>query len=137
MTHPFIDTNILIRFLTNDDPEKRARATALFEKVEQGELKVIVPVVVIAETVYVLSSPRLYHLPREQVFGMLDRLVRLPNFRARNKRAVTNALDLYLNSNLDFEDAFLVVSMLQSGSKNLYSFDTGFDRVAGIKRLEP
>jgi predicted nucleic acid-binding protein len=137
MAEPFIDTNILIRFLTKDDPDKRARATAFFERVEKGELKVIVPVVVIAEAVYVLSSPRLYNLSRPEVFGMLDRLIRIPNFKVRNRRMVMRALDLYLTTNLDFEDAFIVVSMLQVKTKTLYSFDEGFDRVQAIKRLEP
>jgi predicted nucleic acid-binding protein len=136
MTDPYVDTNFLIRFLTGDDTERRTIATAFFERLERGELRVIVPVVVMAEAVYVLSSPRLYNLPREQVYGLLDRLMRLPNFRVRNKRLVAKALDLYLTTNLDFEDAYIVVSMLRSNSKVLYSFDTGFDRIKGITRKE-
>ncbi len=137
MADPFIDTNILIRFLTKDDPEKQAKATALFQRVEKRDLTVIVPVLVIAEAVYVLSSPRLYNLPRHVVFGMLDPLVRLPNFKVHNRRTVIQALNLYLATNLDFEDAFIVVSMAQSGSNILYSYDTHFDRVRGLARRVP
>ncbi len=36
MPHPFIDTDVIIRFLTGDDLNKQAAATALFEQVEQG-----------------------------------------------------------------------------------------------------
>lgn len=137
MANPYIDTNILIRFLTKDNPEKQARATALFQRVEKRELTVIVPVLVIAEAVYVLSSPRLYNLPRQVVFGMLDPLVRLPNFKVHNRRTVMQALNLYLATNLDFEDAYIVVSMARAGSNILYSFDTHFDRIRGLTRREP
>lgn len=137
MADPFIDTNILIRFLTRDDPAKQARATALFTRIEKREVTVFVSGLVIAEAVYVLSSPRLYNLPRHQVCGLLNPLVRLPAFKVRNKRAVMQALDLYLNNSLDFEDAFIVVSMAQARSGLLYSFDRGFDQVLGIQRVEP
>lgn len=137
MVDPFVDTNILIRFLANDDPAKQARATALLERIERRELSVVVPVVVIAEAVYVLSSPRLYHLSRQQVFEMLAPLVRLPNFRVQNRRLVMKALDLFLSTQLDFEDAYIVASMAQAGSRELYSFDEDFDRIQGLRRIEP
>ena len=34
MTQPFIDTDVLIRFLTGDDPKKQAAAAILFEQIE-------------------------------------------------------------------------------------------------------
>ena len=49
MTQPFIDTDVIIRFLTGDDPDKQAAATALFEQVEQGLLTVQAPDTVIAD----------------------------------------------------------------------------------------
>ena len=58
MTQPFIDTDVIIRFLTGDDPEKQAAATRLFEQIEQGFLTVQAPDTVIADAVYVLASPR-------------------------------------------------------------------------------
>ena len=40
MTQPFIDTDVIIRFLTGDDQEKQAAASTLFEQVEQGLLTI-------------------------------------------------------------------------------------------------
>ncbi len=137
MTPPFIDTDVIIRFLTGDDPDKQARAAALFEQVEKRRLKVVAPVTVIADCVYVLSSPRLYHLPRTLVAGLLTPLLRLPNFKISNRRTIQKALALYLFTNLDFGDAFIVASMQPVGSQTVYSYDTDFDRVKGIKRLAP
>jgi predicted nucleic acid-binding protein len=139
MSLPFIDTDILIRFLTADDPAKQARAAALLDQVEQGSLTVAAPDTVIADAVYVLSSPRLYNLPRQEVAALLIPLARLPHFRIKNRRAVLAALNLYGYGRikLDFSDAFLAASMQQSGSQTLYSFDADFDKVPGITRQEP
>ena len=132
-----MDTNVILRFLTSDDAERNARATKLFERVEKGELKVVVPILVIAEAVYVLSSPRLYNRSRPEIFGMLSRLLKVPGFKVKSRRTVMKALQLYLTTSLDFEDAYLAVTMLQAGPREIYSFDRDFDKVAGIKRIEP
>ena len=59
MKEPFIDTDVIIRLLTGDDPEKQAKAATLFEQVEQRQITLVAPVTVIADAVYVLSSKRL------------------------------------------------------------------------------
>jgi predicted nucleic acid-binding protein len=137
MTQPFIDTDVIIRFLTGDDPEKQAAATALFEQVEQGLLTIQAPDTVIADAVYVLSSPRLYHIVRSDIQEMLAALVRLPQFHIQNRLSVLQALDLYASTKLDFGGALIIASMQQQGSQVLYSYDTDFDRIKGITRREP
>ena len=137
MTYPYIDTDVLIRFLTGDDPAKQAEADALLQQVANGQLTIAAPDTVIADAVYVLSSPRLYKLPRTQVQALLSPLVRLRHLRIQNRRQVLRALDLYGSTNLDFGDALIVASMEQAGSDTLYSYDTDFDRVPGVTRLSP
>ena len=88
MTQPFIDTDVIIRFLTGDDPEKQAASSALFEQVEQGLLTIAAPDTVIADAVYVLSSPRLYHLARNEVQELLTALAHLSHFQIQNRTAV-------------------------------------------------
>lgn len=137
MTDPFVDTDVIIRLVTNDDPKKQAEAAALFEAVEAGKLVVTSPDTVIADAVYVLSSPRLYHKSRSDVAAMLSGLLRLPGFKVENRASVLRALDLYASTKLDFGDALIVASMEQGGSRILYSYDTDFDRISGITRLSP
>jgi predicted nucleic acid-binding protein len=52
---PFIDTDVIIRFLTGDDPDKQPANQAPFERIERGELVASIPHTVIADAVYVLS----------------------------------------------------------------------------------
>lgn len=137
MANPFIDTDIIIRLLTNDDPHKQAAAADLFKKIEKGQLSVSAPDTVIADCVYVLSSPRLYNLSRVKIRDLLDTILNLSHFKVQNKRIMLKALKLYANSNLDFSDTFIIASMEQSKSKVLYSYDRDFDHIPTITRQEP
>lgn len=137
MAHPFVDTDVLIRFLTGDDLAKQASAAALIRRVELGELTLAMPDTAIADAVFVLSSPRLYRLPRLQVARMLSALVRLPHLHVPRRRAVLRALSLYGSINVDFGDAMILASMEHDGSDILYSYDADFDRIPGITRREP
>ncbi len=137
MMDPFVDTDVIIRLLTNDDPVKQAKAVQLFQTVETGKISLAAPDTVIADAVYVLSSPRLYHLERSQVQALLLPLLRLPLFKVQHKRALINSLEIYASSSLDFSDALIVSSMQQSLSQTLYSFDTDFDHIESLHRLEP
>ena len=137
MTQPFIDTDVIIRFLTGDDPEKQAAASSLFEQVEQGLLTIAAPDTVIADAVYVLSSPRLYHLARNEVQELLIALAHLPHFQVQNRPAVLRALEMFGSTKLDFGDTLILASMEQQHSHILYAYDADFDRFDGIIRQEP
>jgi predicted nucleic acid-binding protein len=138
MTLSYIDTDVIIRLLTNDDSAKQAQAAALFEQVEKGLLMLAAPDTVIVDAVFVLSSPKLYHLPRQEVAALLLSLVRLPNFRIENRRVVLSALAIYaMTPKLDFGDAMIVAAMQESGVSTVYSYDAHFDRIAGIVRQQP
>lgn len=137
MSDPFVDTEVLVRFITGDDPAKHAAAAALFRCIAGGDIVVRAPESVIADTVYVLSSSRLYAMSRHQVRDVLAPLLGLHGFRVRNRGEVMRALDLYATTQLDFSDALLVAAMEQEGAANLYSFDRHFDRIDGITRREP
>lgn len=137
MADPFIDTDVIIRLLTQDDPQKQARAAGLFKRIEAGEMQAAAPVTAIADAVYVLASPRLYNVPRADVAALLSTLVRLRHFKVSQRATVLRALDLYGTSHLDFGDAMLVAAMEQAGSNVVYAYDEDYDRVKGITRKQP
>jgi predicted nucleic acid-binding protein len=138
MTEPAIDTSVIIRLVSGDDPAKQAAAVQFFEAVEQGQLTVMAPDTVIADAVYVLTSPRTYRMARPVVAAALTRLVRLPAFKVQNRRAVLRALDLFgTTTGLDFGDAMIVAVMEQQKSSTVYSYDHDFDDFPWITRQEP
>lgn len=138
MAIPFVDTDVIIRLLTGDDPVKQAQAASLFEQVEQGKLSLAAPDTVIADAVFVLASPRLYHVPRAEVAALLIPLVQLSGFRIANRHAVLAALALYgATPQLDFGDALLITSMQEAGAQIIYSYDRHFDGIPGLLRRQP
>lgn len=137
MTNAFVDTDVVVRLLTGDDPVKQQAAEKLFSAVEQGEQSLLAPDTIIADAVYVLASARLYHISRPDIRDMLVALVRLPNFRIENKSSVLRALELFGATNVDFGDAMIVASMQHAGVRNLYSYDRDFDQMDGVVRSDP
>jgi predicted nucleic-acid-binding protein len=137
MSNDFVDTDVLVRLLTGDDQQKQARALALFQEVENGNLVLEAPDTVIADAVYVLASKTLYARPRAEISEILLTLLRLPGFHVQNKRVLIRALELYASVNRSFGDTMIVASMEYAGAANLYSYDRGFDAFGGVARQEP
>lgn len=94
---------------------------------------------VVAEVVYVLTSPRIgYQLNPEEIRARLRPVLSLPGLKFSQKRTCLRALDLYAHYRmLDFEDVFCVAAMERANIAELLSYDRGFDRVQGIIRWEP
>ena len=137
----YLDTNILVRYLTKDDPGKAARAYALLQEVEQGERIVAMTEAVFAEVVFVLSSKRLYHIPRAEIVQRFLPVVMLKGLRMgckpSEKQIYTDALYLYETTPLDIADVLTVARMRYEGVQTVISFDTDFDRFPDITRKEP
>ncbi len=133
----FVDTNVFIRLLTRDDPVKTQRGLALFQRAERGEIQLVTSETVIAEIVYVLSSPTVYRLPRADIARLLRPVLELKGLRIEHKRSVLAALDGYEQTNLDFEDCLSIEHVRRTRPTGIYSYDRGFDRVAAVRRLEP
>ncbi len=137
MTKAYVDTNVLVRFLTNDDAAKQQRSAALFRRVEQGDVQLTTPSSAIAEVVYILSSSKLYNKPRSEVVRTLLPLVKLPSLKLYRRNIIVKALALFESTKLNFGDAMIAADVLSTTDKPLYSFDEGFDKIPDIKRIEP
>jgi predicted nucleic acid-binding protein len=134
----FVDTNIFIRYLTGDDAVKSRAAYELFQRVKSGRESVTSADVIIAEVVYVFSSPALYGMSHADIVARLVPILSLRRFKLEHKRAVLRALALYAAHRfLDFEDALAVAPMERRGITEIVSYDTDFDSVGGITRVEP
>lgn len=135
----FVDTNIFVRYLTNDDPAKAQACHELLEKAGRNEVTLTTSESVIAEGVFVLSSRRLYNVPRTQIRVVLYPLLMIRGLKLTRRAMYLRALDLFASSNLDFEGALSIAHMERRKMSALISYDQGFDRVmpTGMTRQEP
>lgn len=137
MTPP-LDTNVIIRYLTNDNADQSPRAHALFRRLETGNAIVRLTEAVLVEAVQVLSSKQLYNVPRSEIRHHLSNIISLIGVHIPGKRRYLRALDLYVNvPALSFVDALLAIYAQGGSSATVISFDTGFDKVADLTREEP
>lgn len=131
----FLDTNILLRHFTQDEPDQSPRCTRFLLRIEQGELRVRTADTVIFETVFTLQ--RFYRQPKAKVRDLLLPVIDLPGIVLPGKRRYQRAFDLYVERNLSFADAYHAALMEGLGLREIVSFDRGYDRVAGLTRIEP
>ena len=135
----FLDTNVILRYLIRDDDAKAQACYELFRRAQKGEEELTTCEAIVAEAVYVLSSPRLpYRLNHEEIRARLLPILTLRGLKLPHKRVCLRALDLHASSGfLDFEDALAVAHMERRGIAEIVSYDRDFDRVAGVRRTEP
>ena len=133
MAEPFLDTNILLRHLLQDDPEQSPKATAYLMRIEAGEIQVRTADTVIFETVFTLQ--RTYKAPREGIRDNLLPLIELPGILLPGKRRFRRVFALYVERNLPFADAYHAVLMEQMHLTEIATFDTHFDTIPGIQRI--
>jgi predicted nucleic-acid-binding protein len=134
---PPLDTNILIRYLTRDNPDHSHRAYLLFQHLARGTEQASLSEGVLVEAVQVLSSSKLYNLPRTTIRERLAAIIRAPGVQLRPKRRYLRALDIYAATTLDFVDALLIAQAERSPRKTVISYDQGIGKVAGVTRTEP
>ena len=133
---PFLNTNLLLRYLTQDEPDLSPRATALLHRIEAHELTVRTTATVVFETVYTLQ--RFYRVPRRVIRESLWPILRLRSVRLRGKRRFRRTFELYVTTpRLSFADCYHVAYMESQGLTDLISFDRDFDRVPTVIRREP
>lgn len=133
----FIDTNVFLRHLLNDHPQHSARAFGLISAIERGDVTAWTTDLAVAELVFVLSSKRTYNLDRQAISDLLVPLLDLSGLRLERKRMYVRVFELYVSLPIDFIDAYHAALLESRGDTALYSFDTDFDLVPGLRRHEP
>ncbi len=130
-----IDANIILRFLTNDEPNQAAACAKLLQRVEQGIEEVFLPDLIIADIVWTLE--KYYQVDKEEIRELMGRIFALSGLKCSSKNTAYRALEIYADDNIDWTDAFISAQMLSAGQEEIYSYDRDFDRVKGLARLSP
>ena len=132
----FVDTNLFIRYLTNDDPAKADKVEKLLDDAAAGSLKLVTTEMVIAEIVWVLESG--YYLKNSHIAPLVRGILATPGLEIINAPLVARALELYETVNIDFIDGYIAAVMENRGITELYSFDRKhISRLNKVVRLEP
>ena len=122
----WVDSNVLLRFLTGDPPELAGRASGLLGRAERSGDPLRVHPVVVAETGWVLQS--FYGYSKGEISGALIPLLEHPALRVEGARTVIRALETMTSANVDFADA-LLAGTARSHGEGVASFDKDFRKL--------
>ena len=125
-----VDTDIIIRFLTGDDATKAGR----FNKLLDQEESLTLTDVTFAETYWTLH--KFYKFSDPQIIEGLESLLSYECLSA-NKLVLRKTLEILAKYRVSFIDAYTSSYALLEDTGEVLSYDKGYDKVAGVKRLEP
>ncbi len=124
-----LDTNVLVRYIMQDDPKQSAKATRLIESLTV-DAPGFVALVCVAELGWVLGSA--YGLTRLELAQAFEALLRTKEIVIDRADQVLRALRLFKASSADFADCLIAQAGAAAGCDRTMTFDMGAGKVAGM-----
>ena len=132
----FADTNLFLRYLTDDVPAQADAVEKLLHRASAGDIILVTNSLVIAEIVWTLES--YYGLARDDIKDKVLAIFNTSGLEVADGDLLLQAIFWYADKNIDFIDAFNAAWLLSQELTSIYTFDRKhFSRVEGITVLSP
>jgi predicted nucleic-acid-binding protein len=125
-----LDTNILVRYLTQDDPIQSERATEIIQEFTEDNPGFI-SIVALVETAWVLD--RAYGVPVPELAVAIERLLQTDVLVVENEQEVFTAMIALKEGRGSFADALIAVLGAKAGCSRTLTFDHKALRIAGFE----
>lgn len=119
-----LDTNVLVRYLVQDDPVQSELAARLIEERCTKQSPGRISLVVLCELVWVLLGA--YRYPKKSVTDVIGQLLATTELEVENEEVARLSLDAYRNGAADFADYVIGCSNKKAGCDKTYTFDHDF-----------
>jgi predicted nucleic-acid-binding protein len=126
-----LDTNILVRYLTQDDPIQSRKATDIIERILSIENPGFVSVVTTAETVWVLD--RAYGFSSREIAAVIERMLQVEVLVIQHEQEVFGAMIALKQGSSSFSDAIIAELGAQAGCIHTLTFDQKALRFPGFR----
>ena len=126
-----LDTNILVRYLTQDDPAQSAKAAEILERRLTPKTPGFVSVVVVVETVWVLD--RAYGLTDQDIAAAVERLLQVEVLTIEDEQEVFTAMIALKQGRASFSDALIAELGARAGCTRTLTFDRKAGRLPGFE----
>ena len=128
-----LDTNILVRYLTQDDPIQSPKATKIIEQRLTSESPGYVSIVAMVETVWVLD--RAYGLATQEIAAAVERVLQTDVLAVENEQEVFTAMIALKEGDGSFADAIIAALGAKAGCSSTLTFDQKARRLSGFTVL--
>ena len=129
-----VDTNILVRYIVEDDRAQTALAAAMIERAIQRNEALFISQIVFCELVWVLSYA--YKFSREGITGALNELRRGAQVTVEGADEVKRAIDAYAAGRGDFADYLIAERAMAAGCTAIATFDRALQSDSRFKAPE-
>ena len=126
-----LDTNILVRYLTQDDPAQSRKSSDIIEKQLSTRNPGFVSVVAMTETVWVLE--RAYGFSREEIALAVERMLQTDVLAVENEQEVFAAMTALKDGIGEFSDALVAALGERAGCRHTLTFDRKAARLKGFE----
>jgi predicted nucleic-acid-binding protein len=130
-----LDTNILVRYLTADEPDQSETALRLVETAEISGEHLHISTLVLAELVWVLRGGR-YAFSRIEVADSLDALLSARVFEIQDRDLVRRAATAFRLGPADFSDYLIGENDRRAGCDSTLTFDRRLATADGFEELD-
>ena len=127
-----LDTNVLIRYLVQDDPNQTSRANALIDRAAAQETAMFINHVVMCELAWVLGRGYKYH--RTALAEVIEKILLGRQFEIEKKDLVWTALASFKASRADFADCLIGVTNDLAGCESTLTFDRSAASLRSFKQ---
>jgi len=127
-----LDTNVLVRYIAQDDIKQSALATNLIHSLTK-ESPGFITLVSVVELVWVMQS--CYQSTKQEVVKILETLTATRELMIENSETVIKAIRVFSNSKADFSDCLIERSANTAGCEYSVTFDVDAIKHAGFKGL--
>ena len=117
----FVDSNVLLRFLTTDDDGRHERAARFLRKASRGEIRLVCGPPVLFELAWTLRAA--YKVGRDNVLEILSGLYAMPGLTMTDGPVVQEALTLAAATGAEFADAYIAAAARASECAGVATFN--------------
>jgi predicted nucleic-acid-binding protein len=129
-----IDTNVLVRYIVQDDASQSKLATHFMEHECTVESPAFINGVVICEMVWVLESA--YNYPRDEIANVIEQILRTREFHIHEPEILWQSLWGYQHKGADFADHYIASINSHAGCEYTVTFDKKTTKVTHFKQLK-
>jgi predicted nucleic-acid-binding protein len=116
-----IDTNVLARYLRDDDPDQSRRAARLVQRARNSGEPLFINHVVLCELVWILDS--VYEHTKEEIVAMIESVLHTEQIRIEDAASVQAALEDCRKSKAGFADCLIGRRNVALGCETTITFD--------------
>ncbi len=128
-----LDTNVLVRYIMQDDLRQSSKAAALIDGLSKNKQGYISQVTFV-EVMWVLES--CYDLDKEEISKVAEGLLKSKELHKECVELLWQAFKLFNQSNADFSDCLILVTCQRDGCQKVYTFDKKASKLKGMTLID-